>query len=114
MPKQDNRMKAFVKPQGGYSSSSYTTSFSSTTGWRSSDFFFVRFVLFFLNVIVFIFLSSIVVFMDYYTTIVEGCFEGGDGGCGGKGGAVGYCVIHKQEINPARREQKSLSWDKLW
>ena len=47
------------------------------------------FVLFFLNVIVFIFLSSFVVFMDYYTTIVEGCFEGGDGGCGGKGGAVG-------------------------
>ena len=67
------------------------------------------FVLFFLNVIVFIFLSSFVVFMDYYITIVDSCFEGGDGGCGGKEGAVGCCVIHKQEINPARREQKSLS-----
>ena len=54
------------------------------------------FVLFFLNVIVFIFLSSFVVFMDYYTTIVEGCFEGGDGGCGGKGGAVG---CHSQTRN---------------
>lgn len=66
------------------------------------------FVLFFLNVVVVIFLSFIVVFMDYYTTIVARCLRVGMGVAGG-GGGVGCCVIHKQEINPARREQKSLS-----
>ena len=65
------------------------------------------FALFFLNVIVFIFLSSIVVFMDYYITIVEGCLRVGMGVAGGGGG--GCCVIHKKEKNPARREQKLLS-----
>ena len=67
------------------------------------------FVLFFLNVIVVIFLSSIVFFMDYYTTIVERCLRVGMVVAGGGVGGVGCCVIHKQEINPARREQKSLS-----
>ena len=50
--------------------------------------------------------------MDYYTTIVDRCLKVGMGVAGG--GGVGGGVIHKQEINPARREQKSLSWDKLW
>ena len=56
------------------------------------------FVLFFLNAIVFIFLSSIVVFMDYYTTIVEGCFEGGDGGLRGEGRGI-WVLRHLQTRN---------------
>lgn len=47
------------------------------------------FVLFFLNVIVVIFLSSIVFFMDYYTTIVERCLRVGMGVAGGGGGELG-------------------------
>ena len=64
---------------------------------------------------VFKFLSSIVVLIDYYTTIVEDCLRVGMGvaGEGGGGGGVGLCVIHKQEINPARREEKSLLYDKF-
>ena len=103
MPKQDNRIKAFVKPQGGYSSSSSSTSSSSTTGWRSSDLFFVFCsVLFKCNCIPISFRSSIVVFMDYYTTKVEGCLRVEIGGCR-RGGGV---LRHSQK---RRREQKSLS-----
>lgn len=46
------------------------------------------FVLFFLNVVVVIFLSFIVVFMDYYTTIVARCLRVGMGVAGG-GGELG-------------------------
>ena len=53
------------------------------------------FALFFLNVIVFIFLSSIVVFMDYYITIVEGCLRVGMGVAGG--GGVGVASFTKKK-----------------
>ena len=63
------------------------------------------FALFFLNVIVFIFLSSIVVFMDYYITIVEGCLRVGMGVAGGGGGWV---LRHSQ-----KRKKSSTSRAKV-
>lgn len=55
------------------------------------------FVLFFLNVVVVIFLSFIVVFMDYYTTIVARCLRVGMGVAGGGGGS--WVLRHSQTRN---------------
>ena len=58
------------------------------------------FVLFFLNVMVFKFLSSIVVLIDYYTTIVEDCLRVGMGVAGeGGGGGGSWVVRHSQTRN---------------
>ena len=56
------------------------------------------FVLFFLNVMVFKFLSSIVVLIDYYTTIVEDCLRVGMG-VAGEGGGGSWVVRHSQTRN---------------